>query len=177
MRQTKYCRVPIKQRLFSFNFTFQLSHYSILSFSPLLSSELDFVSRTNRKLFSFRSGYDGGLHSFTGVSSTWGFLRSFSGVSLWERLGGGYLHWFWAFLYSRLVFSKTEVIYVSFSLYCKTRLFSFGFANTSFSKELQLEWCDSHYLLWFRTAFPSPTCLGTLYCRAEIIYVSVCICL
>ena len=46
MRQTKYCRVPIKQRLFSFNFTFQLSHYSILSFSPLLSSELDFVSRT-----------------------------------------------------------------------------------------------------------------------------------
>lgn len=125
MRQTKCCRVPIKQRLFSFNFTFQLSHYSILSFSPLLSSELDFVSRTNRKLFSFRSGYDGGLHSFTGVSSTWGFLRSFSGVSLWERLGGGYLHWFWAFLYSRLVFSKTEVIYVSFSLYYKTRLFTF----------------------------------------------------
>lgn len=125
MRQTKYCRVPIKQRLFSFNFTFQLSHYSILSFSPLLSSELDFVSRTNRKLFSFRSGYDGGLHSFSGVSSTWDFLRSFSGVSLWERLGGGYLHWFWAFLYSRLVFSKTEVIYVSFSLYCKTRLFTF----------------------------------------------------
>lgn len=125
MRQTKYCRVPIKQRLFSFNFTFQLSHYSILSFSPLLSSELDFVSRTNRKLFSFRSGYDGGLHSFTGVSSTWGFLRSFSGVSLWERLGGGYLHWFWEFLYSRLVFSKTEVIYVRFLLQCKTRLFTF----------------------------------------------------
>ena len=119
----------LNRRLFSFNFTFQLSHYSILSFSPLLSSELDFVSRTSRKLFSFRSGYDGSLHSFTGISSTWGFLRSLSGVSLWERLGGGYLHWFWAFLYSRLVFSKTEVIYVSFSLYCKTRLFTFNFLN------------------------------------------------
>lgn len=136
MRQTKYCRVPIKQRLFSFNFTFQLSHYSILSFSPLLSSELDFVSRTNRRLFSFRSGYDGSLHSFTGVSSTWGFLRSFSGVSLWERLGGGYLHWFWAFLYSRLVFSKTEVIYVNFSLYCKTRLFTFKFLNLQITQTL-----------------------------------------
>ena len=126
----------LNRRLFSFNFTFQLSHYSILSFSPLLSSELDFVSRTNRRLFSFRSGYDGSLHSFTGVSSTWGFLRSFSGVSLWERLGGGYLHWFWAFLYSRLVFSKTEVIYVSFSLYCKTRLFTFNFLNLQITQTL-----------------------------------------
>ena len=82
------------------------------------------------------------------------------------------------------VYCMTEIIFVAFLaagllylLYLKKRLFSFGFANTSFSKELQLEWCDSHYLLWFRTAFPSPTCLGTLYCRAEIIYVSVCICL
>lgn len=125
MRQTKYCRVPIKQRLFSFNFTFQLSHYSILSFSPLLSSELDFVSRTNRKLFSFRSGYDGSLHSFTGVSSTWGFLRSFSGVSLWERLDRGYLRSSSGSSLPVTSFFQAEVIYVRFLLQCKTRLFTF----------------------------------------------------
>lgn len=121
---------------FRSSFLLQLSHYSILSSSPLLSSELDFLSRTNRRLFSFRSGYDCSLHSFTGVSSTRGFLRSFLEVSLWERLGGGYLHWFWAFLYSRLVFSKTEVIYVSFSLYCKTRLFTFNFLNLKITQTL-----------------------------------------
>lgn len=62
------------------------------------------------------------------------------------------------------VYCMTEIIFVAFLaagllylLYLKKRLFSFGFANTSFSKELQLEWCDSHYLLWFRTALPSPS--------------------
>ena len=33
-------------------------------------------------------------------------------------------------------FSKTEVIYVSFSLYCKTRLFTFNFLNLQITQTL-----------------------------------------
>lgn len=136
MRQTKYCRVPIKQRLFSFNFTFQLSHYSILSFSPLLSSELDFVSRTNRKLFLSVLDMMAAFTLSQAYRQPEVFYVRFrechfeSGLAEVIYIDFGHSSTLDSF------FSKTEVIYVSFSLYCKTRLFTFNFLNLQITQTL-----------------------------------------
>ena len=126
MRQTKYCRVPIKQRLFSFNFTFQLSHYSILSFSPptIKWAWLCESYQPEIVFFPFWIWWQPSLFHRRIVNP-----RLFTFI-----LGKRYLeNDLTEVIYVHLLapslpvtsFFQAEVIYVRFLLQCKTRLFTF----------------------------------------------------